>query len=527
MHALPPLVTPAGTFEFSLSARTAEHLVTALTEQASGACADRSARHFAEALRHDAAFAIWAVCFARLEAGACLQTIDQLTAWLADQLMHRLASSASESTEDPQAPSKQTSAQSTKRLQQLVGQSYGVARLAEQLAEFKSLDASRAYLLGLLHAAGDWLAAVLTHDSGRRAPGKPPKKKAQSRRRPDRQVDTFADALPDWLRAALGEVDQSNGRQLHSVADCVAAAKRVAAAKSRSTSQPRGFRFDRRQHDAAVAAVQSGWSAASSHGAWLVQLAVALRTSSDLTHEFESRLETEKLDALKELAYGAGHEINNPLANISARAQTLLRDEQDPQRRRLLASINVQAFRAYEMIADMMLFARPSEPQKSAVDLIELVRGVVTELGPQAEAQQTELAYDPPTASLTASVDPTQIAVAVRALGANALEVLGRGGRVRFAVVRQNAKTPDPENSHTPDETVQIAVADDGPGISPEVRRHIFDPFFSGREAGRGLGFGLSKCWRIVRMHGGDVDVESTPGQGATFTITLPLHESQ
>ncbi len=69
---------------------------------------------------------------------------------------------------------------------------------------------------------------------------------------------------------------------------------------------------------------------------------------------------------------------------------------------------------------------------------------------------------------------------------------------------------------------VQISVADTGPGIATEVRQHLFDPFYSGREAGRGLGFGLSKCWRIVRLHGGQVDVSCPDSGGAVFTITLP-----
>ena len=70
-----------------------------------------------------------------------------------------------------------------------------------------------------------------------------------------------------------------------------------------------------------------------------------------------------------------------------------------------------------------------------------------------------------------------------------------------------------------------IRVTDDGPGITPEERRHIFDPFYSARQAGRGLGLGLSKCWRIVTNHGGRIEVESRPGQGTTFVITLPGHQ--
>ena len=68
-----------------------------------------------------------------------------------------------------------------------------------------------------------------------------------------------------------------------------------------------------------------------------------------------------------------------------------------------------------------------------------------------------------------------------------------------------------------------IEVSDTGPGISPEAARCLFDPFYSGREAGRGLGFGLSKCWRTVTRHGGAIALSSQPGRGATFTIRLPL----
>jgi len=67
-----------------------------------------------------------------------------------------------------------------------------------------------------------------------------------------------------------------------------------------------------------------------------------------------------------------------------------------------------------------------------------------------------------------------------------------------------------------------LTVTDTGPGIPPEIRPHIFDPFFSGREAGRGLGLGLSKAWRIVQMHGGTISVESESGTGARFIIALP-----
>src|SRR5215212_10429245 len=105
----------------------------------------------------------------------------------------------------------------------------------------------------------------------------------------------------------------------------------------------------------------------------------------DADREFEQRLERAKLDALKELAYGASHEINNPLANISARAQTLLDDEQDPQRRQKLIAIHRQAMRAHEMISDLMLFARPPKLNPTSFCLPELIHKIVGGLSTLAE----------------------------------------------------------------------------------------------------------------------------------------------
>src|SRR5215470_11694072 len=105
--------------------------------------------------------------------------------------------------------------------------------------------------------------------------------------------------------------------------------------------------------------------------------------------DFVAAVESAKLAALYNFAYGLSHEINNPLANIATRAQTLLVDERDPERRRKLATINQQAFRAHEMIADLMLFARPPLLQLKPVNLVELCRSIVAELEPSAHEQGT------------------------------------------------------------------------------------------------------------------------------------------
>jgi signal transduction histidine kinase len=230
--------------------------------------------------------------------------------------------------------------------------------------------------------------------------------------------------------------------------------------------------------------------------------------------DFNARLEHEKLEAMKELAYGAGHEINNPLANIAVRAQTLLKDERDPERSRKLAAIHRQAMRAHEMIADLMLFARPPKLNFEICDLRQIARQIVDELSEIAAEQDTELSLDLTANSVEVLTDRTQLAVAVGALVTNALEATGEGGHVLVSV-RQAENGDDP--------LAQISVRDDGPGISENIRQRIFDPFFSGREAGRGLGFGLSKCWRIVTDHGGRIVVERPASGGAEVTILLKL----
>jgi signal transduction histidine kinase len=255
---------------------------------------------------------------------------------------------------------------------------------------------------------------------------------------------------------------------------------------------------------------------AASHGDIDSRLPLIARRLADYERRLadaSAQLERDKLESLKELAYGASHEINNPLANIAARAQTLFDQETDPERQRKLMAIHRQAMRAHEMIADLMLFARPPKLNRAQCDIRQIIQLVVDQLAAQADEQHTTLAWNAPDQPFDLLVDSTQLAVGIQALVKNSLEAVGEGGQV---CVRLN-------NVDRVDEpAIEISVRDDGPGISSEVREHMFDPFFSGREAGRGLGFGLSKCWRIVTEHGGNVVVNSRSAGGAEITIRLP-----
>ncbi|QDU31747.1 Sporulation kinase A [Anatilimnocola aggregata] len=225
-------------------------------------------------------------------------------------------------------------------------------------------------------------------------------------------------------------------------------------------------------------------------------------------------LEREKLAALKQFAYGLSHEINNPLTNIATRAQMLLVDEHDPARRKALATINAQAFRAFEMLADLMLFAHPPALVPTTFSLCELLSQLNDEQAAIAEAQRTDLQFaELPSDVDSITADRTQLAAALSALIKNALEALKTGGEI--LVTAASYQTTDQQG-------IELVVADNGPGITPEVRRHLFDPFFSGREAGRGLGLGLSKAYRIAEMHGGQLTVDSQPSHGARFALRLP-----
>jgi signal transduction histidine kinase len=241
-------------------------------------------------------------------------------------------------------------------------------------------------------------------------------------------------------------------------------------------------------------------------------LAAQLARLTELETQFEAAVERAKVTAVYQLAYGLSHEFNNPLANISSRAQSLLVDEKDPERRRKLAAINAQAFRAHEMIADLMLFAKPPKLDKQPLDVAALLAQAVEEMQAAAREQQTTIVLEPLLAPLTVQADRAALLEALKAVLKNSLEALDEGGEIHMRAIYESS-------------VVTIVVNDTGPGIPPAVRPHLFDPYYSGREAGRGLGLGLCKCWRIMDEHGGRVEV-GTPASGAEFRLVLTTDRS-
>lgn len=242
------------------------------------------------------------------------------------------------------------------------------------------------------------------------------------------------------------------------------------------------------------------------------------RVSTDPRHCQRTALtmivpDDERLEALAEFAAGAGHEINNPVATIKARVDLLLRSETDPQRRHWLSIIGGQAERIRDMIGDAMLFARPPQPNREALDLSRIAASALDELA--EHAAQSNCSFDlKADDAVPIWADPVQLHVVISELLANSIDALQTGGPIVIEV----RSIVDAENQSA----ALLKVTDHGPGLSDIDRRHLFDPFYSGRQAGRGLGFGLPKCWRIVSNHRGRIEVESAPGGPTTFSIYWP-----
>ena len=225
-------------------------------------------------------------------------------------------------------------------------------------------------------------------------------------------------------------------------------------------------------------------------------------TRATRKNQCERQLRDLKLEALAEFAAGAGHEINNPVATIVGRTSLLLKNESDSERRRALETIGGQALRIRDMIGDAMTFARPPEPVCESICASEDIDRVVESLREQFARHETSLKLEVDS-DIRLQADGEQFRVVVSCLLRNSLEAMRHGGAVTIQLSRKKDKI----------EVARLTVRDDGPGLDAIEAEHLFDPFFSGRQAGRGLGFGLSRCWRILQMHGGQIDVETVEGK--------------
>ena len=224
---------------------------------------------------------------------------------------------------------------------------------------------------------------------------------------------------------------------------------------------------------------------------------------------YSERLRNEKLAALAEFAAGAGHEINNPLAVISGQAQYLLIKEYEPDCEKALHVIIQQAQRIHLILTDLMQYARPAKPQKRPLDLRDAARTVATNLHEFAALQRVRIELITPDDPCPIEADPKQVQTALTSLLRNAVEAAPEDGWARVTV-------------ELADESLRVVVEDSGVGPTTAQQAHMFDPFYSGRSAGRGRGLGLPAAWRLAREQGGDVAFDPKPDSPARFVLTLP-----
>ena len=239
------------------------------------------------------------------------------------------------------------------------------------------------------------------------------------------------------------------------------------------------------------------------------ELATSLRR---LEEQGEELRRAERLSALGGLAGGLAHQIRNPLGIIRASAQ-LLKLDRAPGADETAHVIEEETERIEHLVQELLSYADARRAQRQPVNANQIIGQVATRLRPMADAAGVQIETGLDASLPPVSIDPLQMEQALLNLTVNAIQALKVGGTVTLSVHQSNDR-----------QRVEFHVADDGPGIVAQDLPRIFDPFFSTKDDGTGLG--LSVVHQIVEDHNARIVVTSQPGQGAKFVIQLPSNES-
>lgn len=236
----------------------------------------------------------------------------------------------------------------------------------------------------------------------------------------------------------------------------------------------------------------------------------------DLTTELQLEAHVrqhDRLAALGELVAGVAHELNNPLAGISAFAQLLLEDPLTDEQHESVQMVKREADRASAVIRDLLLFSRRTGSHMSLLDLNELVKATVRLRAYHFRTNGVRLDLELDESLPYIHGDNQKLQQVLLQLLGNAEEAIGADGEraVRIRTLQENDG-----------DSVVLEVHDTGRGMSAEARAHAFDPFFTTKHAGAGTGLGLSVAYGIVEAHGGMLTVDSSPGQFTTVRVVLP-----
>ncbi len=236
----------------------------------------------------------------------------------------------------------------------------------------------------------------------------------------------------------------------------------------------------------------------------------------DITDTHKMRLaaeRNERLAAMGELVAGLAHQLRTPLAAALLYTGNLRQPELGPAERATVADRAVERLRHLErLIRDMLLFARGDSLGRQRFAVCELAGEIAHTLDPLARARQIVFTTTCDCDTLELHGDRKALGGALTNLLENAIQATEPGGSVVCAVTRDAVGG---------DGSIRFAVRDSGRGIAPELQARLFEPFFTTRAEGTGLGLAIARG--VARAHGGGIALQSVPGQGSTFTLTLPL----
>jgi len=257
----------------------------------------------------------------------------------------------------------------------------------------------------------------------------------------------------------------------------------------------------------------------------------ARRDAEETRRKLEGQLfQAQKMETLGTLAGGIAHDFNNLLAGILGYQELALETlvPEDPARPCVTAARDA-SLRARELIEQILTFSRQAGSEKSPVNLTRVVE----------DARRFLRATVPSTISIEVShpadcgqvlADATQIHQVLLNLGSNAAHAMRAGGgtiRLNLSSVELDTRTAAALGKIAPGRYVRLDFSDTGHGMDEETRKRIFDPFFTTKAVGQGTGLGLSVVHGIIEAHRGAISVDSAPGQGATFTLYLPVVAAQ
>ena len=229
----------------------------------------------------------------------------------------------------------------------------------------------------------------------------------------------------------------------------------------------------------------------------------------------------DKLAAVGRLAAGVVHEINNPLATISACAEALEQRTSEggfegsdgiEDLNEYLGLIKSEAFRCKSITTGLLDFSRMRTGDRHLLDVGDILRSSANLISHQKRGENIVIELDIAEDIPEINADGGQVQQAVIALATNAIDAMPDGGTLRFKAYPQH-------------NSVAIEVEDNGVGIPSENLSKIFEPFFTTKEVGKGTGLGLAVCYGIITDHAGRLSVRSTRGKGTTFTILLPVND--